>query len=517
MRRVQCGLLAAQRRGLVRVVTRFPAGLVALAVAALLVVLTAGPGFAAETAPGMVIPPARPTVTGSAPQPSVQDEELVVEQIRTDRYPRVTARFTMRPLDGRPAPYLEPYDIALLIEGGLVPPLEVHTVGRVPTTNVGTYEVAWMSTSGAQAGATVPGKLAVTVNGRTEVTTGFSFIRPQVQQAAAATDVRVANALIPVQHPDPGSINQPLANAMAAVFAGTALLAIVAGLLWHAHWRRGQDRLAMWVGRSAEHRAKAIAQNGGGRRSLTVPPIVQFFGRLGAKLVPSAQGERLKRSLLLAGRPTAQHYTRFVAMKAGLAFGLFMAGFWLLLPLAPFSTTMVTASTMAMIGFMLPSIWLGRTIKSRQHSMKKALPDALDLITIGVGAGLAFDGAVAEIIDKWDNALTQEFGTMLGELRMGMGRRQALLNLADRTQVDEIQIMVSQLVQADELGMSLTDTLLTLANQMRLRRRQYAEELAHKAAVKMLIPLVFLIFPALFVVILGPAAGDMIGFIQGGP
>ena len=192
-----------------------------------------------------------------------------------------------------------------------------------------------------------------------------------------------------------------------------------------------------------------------------------------------------------------------------------MGGFWLLLPLAPFSTTVMTACTMGMIGFMLPSIWLGRTIKSRQQSMKKALPDALDLITIGVGAGLAFDGAVAEIIDKWDNALTQEFSTMLGELRMGMGRRQALLNLADRTQVDEIQIMVSQLVQADELGMSLTDTLLTLANQMRLRRRQYAEELAHKAAVKMLIPLVFLIFPALFIVILGPAAGDMISFIQG--
>jgi tight adherence protein C len=106
---------------------------------------------------------------------------------------------------------------------------------------------------------------------------------------------------------------------------------------------------------------------------------------------------------------------------------------------------------------------------------------------------------------------------MLGELRMGMGRRQALLNLSDRTQVDEIQIMVSQLIQADELGMSLTETLLTLADQMRLRRRQRAEELAHKAAVKMLIPLVFLIFPALFIVILGPAAQDMIGFFTQGP
>jgi tight adherence protein C len=145
------------------------------------------------------------------------------------------------------------------------------------------------------------------------------------------------------------------------------------------------------------------------------------------------------------------------------------------------------------------------------------LPDSLDLITIGVSAGLAFDGAVSEVVEKWDNELSHELAQMLGELRMGMGRKLALLNLVDRTQVDEIQIMVSQIVQADELGMSLTDTLLTLSGQMRLRRRQRAEELAHKAAVKMLIPLVFLIFPALFIVILGPAAGDMIGFVTGGP
>jgi tight adherence protein C len=172
---------------------------------------------------------------------------------------------------------------------------------------------------------------------------------------------------------------------------------------------------------------------------------------------------------------------------------------------------------MGTVGFIVPSLWLGRAIKSRQYRMKKQLPDSLDLVTIGVSAGLAFDGAVAEVVEKWDNDLSHEFATMLGELRMGMGRRMALTNLVDRTQVDEIQIMVSQLIQADELGMSLTDTLLTLANQMRLRRRQRAEELAHKAAVKMLIPLVFLIFPALFIVILGPAAQDMISFVTGGP
>jgi tight adherence protein C len=194
-----------------------------------------------------------------------------------------------------------------------------------------------------------------------------------------------------------------------------------------------------------------------------------------------------------------------------------MAGFWLMLPVAPFMTAVMVSGTLGVVGFMVPSFWLARAIKARQYKIRKAMPDALDLITIGVSAGLAFDGACGEIVEKWDNDLSHEFATMLGELRMGAGRRQALLNLTDRTQVDEIQIMASQLIQADELGMSLTDTLLTLANQMRQRRRQRAEELAHKAAVKMLIPLVFLIFPALFIVILGPAAQDMIGFVTGGP
>jgi tight adherence protein C len=387
----------------------------------------------------------------------------------------------------------------------------------VPTNGPGQYQITWISNSQAAAGSTVHGDLAVSINGRPEMATVFSFIRPYPKQADAPVGAAVAQALIPVEHPDPGTIDQPLANALAAIFAGTAFIAIIGGLIGHAHWRKAQDRLSMWVGRSAEARQRAISKSQQNRRTATIPPIVQFFGKWGARMVPSAQDHKLRRSLMLAGRPTNQQYTRFVATKAGLGFGLFMLGFWLMVGLAPFGTTMILSVTMALIGFMMPSLWLGRKIKSRQHEMKKALPDALDLITIGVSAGLAFDGALGEITEKWDNELSHEFATMLGELRMGSSRREALLNLADRTQVDEIQIMTSQLIQADELGMSLTDTLITLANQMRLRRRQHAEEMAHKAAVKMLIPLVFLIFPALFIVILGPAAADMIGFVNGGP
>ena len=484
----------------------------ALVLASLTLLAVAGPVRAAEEPSSRVVVPPQ-----TAPSNEL-DDVLSVDDVRADQFPRVTARFTIRPIQGKAPNYLELHDVAIVNDGILEGPLEMHTVGRVPTGGAGQYEVTWISNTGAQAGDKVNGRLAISINGRPEFGTGFVFTRPMPRLAEVPVgQPQVMPALIPVEKPNPGTIDLPLASSLAAMFGGTAFLVAIVGLIGHAHWRKAQDRLEMWVGRSAEQRARAIARSAQSRRSLTVPPVVQFFGKVGAKLVPNTQGGRLRRNLMLAGRNTSQHYTRFVATKAGLSLGLFMLGFWLLLPLAPFGTTMITAATLAVLGFLLPNIWLGRAIKTRQHAMKKALPDALDLVTIGVSAGLAFDGAVGEIVEKWDNDLSHEFATMLGELRMGMGRRQALLNLADRTQVDEIQVMVSQLIQADELGMSLTDTLLTLAAQMRLRRRQHAEELAHKAAVKMLIPLVFLIFPALFIVILGPAAADMLGFISGGP
>lgn len=471
----------------------------------------AGPALLGEV---LAVPaPPRPPAT-----PHPDDEELVVEQVDTSRYPRIALRFSLRPLSGQPPTYLEPQDVAILADGRLEPTLSVYTVGRVPTTGVGTYEATWTVSTPAEPGATIAGRLAVSVNGRPEIETRFSFIRPLPRQAEVVPIEQQAQALIPVPRPNPGQIDTGRVGAVAGVLAGTALLAVLAGLLWHARYRQAQHRLLTWVGRPTPlARRKAARAQQSQRKGLTLSPLVQTLGRLGARFMPSGQIEKMRRSLILAGRPTNQQYTRFIAAKTGLGLGLFGLGFWLMVSLAPFTSTLAVSSCMGLIGFLLPSIWLGRAIKQRQYEMRKALPDALDLMTIGVSAGLAFDGALSEIVEKWDNALSHEFNTVLGELRMGTGRRQALLNLTERTQVEEIQMMVSQLIQAEELGMSLTDTLLTLANQMRLKRRQRAEELAHKAAVKMLIPLVFLIFPALFVVILGPAAQDMYSFFTQGP
>ncbi len=163
------------------------------------------------------------------------------------------------------------------------------------------------------------------------------------------------------------------------------------------------------------------------------------------------------------------------------------------------------------LGYMLPVMWLGRQITARKKSITKALPDAIDLLTISVEAGLAFDLALQRVTEKWDDALSREFKRVLSDVRLGRTRRDALRDMAERTGVEDVQTFVASIIQADQLGVPLTKILRIQSDQMRIRRRQRAEEAAQKAPIKMLFPMVFLIFPALFVVILGPAVPRIIG------
>ena len=133
------------------------------------------------------------------------------------------------------------------------------------------------------------------------------------------------------------------------------------------------------------------------------------------------------------------------------------------------------------------------------------MPDAIDLLTISVEAGLGFDPAIQRVAEKWDNELTREFRRLLQDMRVGKQRREALREVAIRCGVDDLRVFISSIVQADQLGVSITQVLRIQSQQMRIKRRQRAEELAHKAPIKMLFPMVFLIFPAMYVIILGPA------------
>jgi tight adherence protein C len=166
---------------------------------------------------------------------------------------------------------------------------------------------------------------------------------------------------------------------------------------------------------------------------------------------------------------------------------------------------LLLGAVVGVFGFMLPNIWLDRKVKARRKEIMKSLPDAIDLLTISVESGLGFDPALQRVAEKWDNALTREFARVLSEMRIGKTKREALREMSLRCDEDGLTTFVSSVIQADTLGVPITQVLRIQSEAMRVRRRQKAEELAAKAPLKMLFPMIFLIFPALYVVILGPA------------
>lgn len=239
--------------------------------------------------------------------------------------------------------------------------------------------------------------------------------------------------------------------------------------------------------------------------------ILNTLGKYG----PKQSAERLRLNLQQAGNPGNLTPVMFSGIRIALAvlllaiFGLIT--FRLMAPMQALLYTVIGAG----LGYLLPGIWLGQQIKRRKHNIVKALPDALDLLTISVEAGLAFDSAMQRVTEKWDNELAREFKRVLTDVRLGRTRRDALKDMAARTGVDDVQTFVAAVIQAEQLGVSIGKILRIQSDQMRVRRRQRAEEAAQKAPIKMLFPMIFLIFPALFVVILGPAVPRLIRGLGG--
>jgi tight adherence protein C len=235
-----------------------------------------------------------------------------------------------------------------------------------------------------------------------------------------------------------------------------------------------------------------------------VPMSKSLLTALG-KYGPKQSAERLKVSLQQAGNPGNITPLMFSGLRIVLAAVLFITFGFVTLRTMDFLQAMLYTTMGVVIGYLLPGIWLGQQIKKRKHNIVKSLPDALDLLTIAVEAGLAFDSGIQRVADKWENELSREFRRVLADMRLGRTRRDSLKDLATRTGVEDVQTFTAAIIQADQLGVSMAKILRIQSDQMRIRRRQRAEEAAQKAPVKMLFPMVFLIFPALFVVILGPA------------
>src|SRR5688572_13552363 len=244
-------------------------------------------------------------------------------------------------------------------------------------------------------------------------------------------------------------------------------------------------------------------------------PNLRRLGEFASRFTPQQSLETVQHQLDLAGNPRGIDPTTFWAARIIATTGL--AGFMLFISfISPpdsamaFRASPIRAIGMAVgaaaLGFFLPVMLLRSKIQRRQNLIIKAMPDALDLLTVCVEAGLGFDQAMSKVAEKWENELSLAFERVINEVRLGKLRREALRDMADRMDIPDMTSFVAAIIQADQLGVSMGKVLRIQSDQMRLKRRQRAEKKAHEAPVKMLIPMAFLIFPSIYIVLLGPAA-----------
>lgn len=239
-----------------------------------------------------------------------------------------------------------------------------------------------------------------------------------------------------------------------------------------------------------------------------IKPLLETMSDLGRRFTPVGYVDKVKQKFVYAGETSPQAVDRFLAMRVASIIGAIVAFFAIIvLGLGPFEGIMRTAVGGLLIAacVMGPDSILNRKVEERQLEIERSLPDILDLLTISVEAGLGFDQAVDRVIGSVPGPLSDEFSRMLGETRAGASRADAMRALDERCGVPDLRAFIMAVIQADAFGISIGRVLRSQADEMRIKRRQRAQEKAQKAPVKMLIPMVFCIFPSIFVVILGPA------------
>ena len=239
--------------------------------------------------------------------------------------------------------------------------------------------------------------------------------------------------------------------------------------------------------------------------------IFPFAGKVVSSithLTPLDLYRRTNRLIELAGNPPALTAERIVAFKivfgiVGLVVGIAVAP---LLPFTGFVFTVMTVGLFTLTGYTFPSAGLASRASKRQKEIRKAMPDTIDLLTISVEAGLGFDAALAQVVRNVPGPLSQEIARMLQEMQIGVSRTEALRHVNDRTEVQELDGFVLSMIQADKYGVGVAKVLRAQSTELRQKRRQRAEELAQKVPLKLLFPMIFMVLPALFIVILGPGA-----------
>jgi tight adherence protein C len=291
-----------------------------------------------------------------------------------------------------------------------------------------------------------------------------------------------------------------------AVFVAIAIIFIVIALGSRKPGDSLQSRLAEYSMRETPATLEEIELSMPFRERV-LAPLVRRTSGFAARFTPEQTLESTRHKLDLAGNPNNWTPAEFFGIRviACVALGALI---FLVLTIANvefFPNRVLYTLLFAALGFMLPALWLGNKISSRKKSVIKSLPDALDLLTICVEAGLGFDQAMQKVAEKWEDDLSRSFARVLHEIRLGKTRREALRDMSDRLDVSDVTSFIAAVIQAEQLGVSIAKVLRIQSDQMRIRRRQRAEERAHQAPVKMLFPMVFLIFPAIWIVLLGPA------------
>ena len=245
-------------------------------------------------------------------------------------------------------------------------------------------------------------------------------------------------------------------------------------------------------------------------RERVLSPAADSLAGFVLKLNPKTTVESVRVKLLAAGMRDRVTVNAFLAAKGAFALGGLAFGALVGLPSGPGMGLLFILGG-ALGGFVMPDFVLSTKARARRETVRAELPDALDLLAVSVEAGLGFDGAISKLVEHMDGPLTEEFNLALGEMRIGEGRQEALKKMAERVDTPEISSFTRAIIQADQLGISLGKILRVQAADTRLKRQAAAEEKAMKAPIKMLFPLVLFIFPAMFIVILGPALLNLKG------
>lgn len=294
----------------------------------------------------------------------------------------------------------------------------------------------------------------------------------------------------------------PTTILIALLIMGSVLAVLLALRSWDASRKLSSVSATLGHGPTPDLRQVELSRSWNDR---VARPLLRQLYTIGRHLTPSHSVEQLQRTLIIAGMPGGMTVTDFLGLRflTGALFGV--GTFFGVLTRQPMTIALLAAAGGFVVGMFVPNYWLRGKAQKRQKEIQRSLPDALDMMSICVDAGLGFEAAIQKVAFQSEGALALELRRVISEIRVGVPRAEALRHLAERTDVSDISSFVGVLIQADQLGIAIRDVLSTQSVQMRVQRRQRAQEAAAKAPIKMMIPMALFIFPALFIVILGPA------------